>query len=482
MKVLINFLLLSGFLLLAAYRLQPRAGAVHITIHAIAGKTQPVKLTTPNVFTMEPTPLADTQLDVNGTAVLELSLTKPLFLDLKVGDKSSTLLLSPGDNLHVTLDSKLVDKPFSYSGKGAESATYLSQSTLVFRQYEQRDGKHMLQLDPKAFVSRVDSAQKALDQFDQQYIRRFSLPKSIQQLLQARNNMRLLSYKLNYALAQYDPNDPSAELLPPLKNATNEVPFESRFLDANMVDYAFVLTFYTQTGLYAPLSKSKTKAELISLQEQLPVLVDQQITQKNFPALVRTFLRSKNLLTILSVKGITPVTDSLVADIKKEPGYAAYDPAIAQKYAQWVALGPGKPAPDFSGTTPEGKALALSNLRGKVVYVDTWATWCVPCREEFPQAKQLQSHFADNDKVTFLYVSIDRNQDAWKKLLESDPDFKGMHMNLPPGESFDTFWKAYQLSGIPRYLLIDQDGKLVSANAARPSSGKVEADIQRLLR
>lgn len=135
----------------------------------------------------------------------------------------------------------------------------------------------------------------------------------------------------------------------------------------------------------------------------------------------------------------------------------------------------------FLCLTPKGDTLALSSLKGKVVYVDVWATWCAPCRAEFPQAKHLQQQFSGDPKVVFLYVSVDQNQAAWKKLLQGDAHLAGIHINQASAEQPGSLWKPYLLRDIPRYILIDQKGRIVKAKADRPSSGKVAAAIQELL-
>lgn len=160
---------------------------------------------------------------------------------------------------------------------------------------------------------------------------------------------------------------------------------------------------------------------------------------------------------------------------------SVYLPTLDQLYQKWMALASGQPAPDFYGVTPTGDTLRLTSLRGKVVYVDVWATWCAPCRAEFPQAKQLQQQFSTNPGVVFLYVSIDQNQVAWKKLLQEDRQLTGIHINQLSMEQPGSLWKPYLLTGIPRYILIDQKGLIVQANADHPSSGKVAAAIQQLL-
>ncbi|MVM35719.1 redoxin family protein [Spirosoma sp. HMF4905] len=479
MSINVLLILLTSSLFLMANRTPFLADGVHISIHMKDGNGQPVTLSTPNVFTLEPVELGNAKLDASGNAVLDIPVNKVQFANIQIGEKLGTLLLSPGDNLRISVVNQ-ERSPFIFSGKGAEAATFLAQTSSIWHNYETKGGKHLLQLEPDEFVNRLDSVQKAYDKLALYSAGTVAL-KPVRHLLMQRNAVQLLTYKLNYCMSRFGSDELPANVPPTLKNVVSELPFDSSLLEANTYEYGFLLAMYEQLGLYAPLFAGKSKDERMSIQDQLPQLADQQISLRSYPASIRTFLRAKNIYDSLKQWGITSATDSLVEAIKKEPGYQAYASVIQEKYDSWLALAPGKAAPNFSGLSPEGKPLLLTDLKGKVVYVDVWATWCVPCREEFPQAKQLQARFADNNQVAFLYVSIDRNQEAWKKMLAGDPDFKGVHMNQPPGEQFESFGKAYQLGSIPRYMLIDQTGNLVNVNADRPSSGKVGEAIQQLL-
>lgn len=479
MRRLRQYTLLFGcWLLIANQRTSPLVS--RLTIHTQTAKAQALKLSTPNLFTLSPTVLVDTTFDKTGTAVLTVPLTGPLFADLEIGQKKYNLLLSPGDNLDITLPDQPAS-PVRFSGKGSQVASYLTGTAVIWQQYEKKDGKHLVQLEPVGFRNRIDSIQQAYADFSRGFGKSNSIDKALQHLLEQRSAMQLLSYKLNYAMAHYNPSDTSAQARPAFEQVVREVPFDAGLLGANMYEYGMVLTMYVQAGIYAPLVTGKTQGEMTAIQSQLPVLADQRISQTNYPDAVRLFLRAKNLSESLR-QGITPATDSLVASIGKEDGYLIYEPTIRQQYAKWQALLPGQPAPDFSGFTPTGNVLSLTNLKGKVVYVDVWATWCVPCRDELPKAKQLQKRFTDTSRVAFLYVSIDRDTAAWHKFLENDAEFNGVHINQPPGEHFNSLWGAYQLSGIPRYMLIDQAGKIVDVNAARPSSSTIASEIDRLLR
>ena len=107
---------------------------------------------------------------------------------------------------------------------------------------------------------------------------------------------------------------------------------------------------------------------------------------------------------------------------------------FAEEYDKKVAILPGDIAPDFSGRTLEGKLISLKDFKGKVVYVDIWASWCGPCVEEIPYAKKLHSAFQE-DKVIFLNVSVDRSREAWKKKLVKEKDWLGTHIILDQQEA-----------------------------------------------
>lgn len=126
------------------------------------------------------------------------------------------------------------------------------------------------------------------------------------------------------------------------------------------------------------------------------------------------------------------------------------------------------PAPDFTAYDEQGKIVKLSDLKGKMVYVDFWSTSCVPCVEELPATKKLQEQFKDNKDIVFLYVSLDNSEQRAKNFIALK-DFKGTHWFSPEGFSSDAA-KKYNIRAIPRYLLIDKNGLLVNDNAPRPSA------------
>ena len=136
--------------------------------------------------------------------------------------------------------------------------------------------------------------------------------------------------------------------------------------------------------------------------------------------------------------------------------------------ARYEHLYPGKPAPDADFYDAQGNVSSISAYKGKVVYIDTWATWCGPCKREIPHLHELEDNMK-GENVVFLSVSTDKDINAWKNFLQTQHmTGNQLHQSDDPETSMS---KMYNVDSIPRFILIDEDGKIVSANAPRPSSG-----------
>lgn len=170
--------------------------------------------------------------------------------------------------------------------------------------------------------------------------------------------------------------------------------------------------------------------------------------------------------------------------IDKFIAWAGADSSIAkQQVAEFLekqksvqATQSGTPAPDVNLSTPDGKTIKLSSLtNGKFTYIDVWATWCGPCCKEIPFMEKLVIKYKNNPRVQFLSISVDQNKDAWLKKLEKDnpqwPQF------ILQGEEERQFSKAWGISGIPRFIMINPDGTIYDADASRPSDTRTSEII-----
>jgi len=133
----------------------------------------------------------------------------------------------------------------------------------------------------------------------------------------------------------------------------------------------------------------------------------------------------------------------------------------------------GVPAFKFSYADSNAKKTSLTDLKGKVVLIDMWATWCGPCRAEEPHWEKLNEEFKGKP-VAFVGVSVDQDKPKWEAYVK-DKNLKGIQLHAGPGNELSN---AYKVNGIPRYILIDKSGNLITADSPRPSDPKLKALLE----
>lgn len=154
----------------------------------------------------------------------------------------------------------------------------------------------------------------------------------------------------------------------------------------------------------------------------------------------------------------SPIAASMTSQVNQiQAGLSEY--SMSKK--QGSAL-ENKMAPDISLKNPEGKTIALSSLRGKVVLIDFWASWCGPCRQENPNVVRAYNKFKDKG-FTVYSVSLDKDAEAWKRAIKSDGLIWPNHVSdLKQWES--PMPQLYGFNGIPYTVLIDKKGKIIGTN------------------
>ena len=105
-------------------------------------------------------------------------------------------------------------------------------------------------------------------------------------------------------------------------------------------------------------------------------------------------------------------------------------------------------------------------LKGKLLFIDIWATYCPDCRKELPALEALQEDYKTLP-ITFVSISVDRDKEAWKTMVK-EKKLSGIHLYASP-ETKELFKELYDLRSIPRYMLIDEKGNIINANLPMPS-------------
>jgi thiol-disulfide isomerase/thioredoxin len=129
---------------------------------------------------------------------------------------------------------------------------------------------------------------------------------------------------------------------------------------------------------------------------------------------------------------------------------------------------------------PTLEEIILEN-KGKVIYVDFWASWCAPCRMEMPTSLKLQNEYTDKE-VVFIYISIDHDFLEWRQASKKE-HIDGLKYNLLASQiKKSEISKKIDLKSIPKYLLFDKEGNLVNTDAPSPDSKEIKIKINKYLK
>lgn len=190
---------------------------------------------------------------------------------------------------------------------------------------------------------------------------------------------------------------------------------------------------------------------------------------------------AKELFTVKPI--VDEVVTSILQDYVMRYNYAAeFDKGLERLRVMALELGDsgvrlvkefeskkysveGAGLPDASIEDVDGNVYKLSDFKGKYLYIDLWASWCVPCCREVPFLQKLEKE-VKNPQLRFISISLDENKEDWKKRMKE----LGMH-----GEQYVVIGKELttmlNVTGIPHFLLYSKEGKLMQYKAERPSTG-----------
>ena len=132
-----------------------------------------------------------------------------------------------------------------------------------------------------------------------------------------------------------------------------------------------------------------------------------------------------------------------------------------------------------SPTAPVFMKNIIQKYKGRLVLVDFWASWCMPCRQEFPYERELMKKYPT---MSFVFISIDKSNDAWQKASKEYPEILNKDNNyLLLKSDQDQVLQKIDISSIPRYVLFNKEGEIIDVNAPRPSRKELETLIEKYL-
>jgi thiol-disulfide isomerase/thioredoxin len=407
------------------------------------------------------------ELNLAGEGFITLPVKKMLFTELILSEnKAIPLFIKPGDEISLEIEKE----KFFFTGKGADPNNYLVKASSFLT--ELRDSiTTVINDSPEKIIAVCNAFELKFNTFHKNFSDSVSFSREVSYLLQNEIYVMELCEKQNY-LSMFSMREvDSLNLEDRLGIADKKFYHDTVLMHSGSTDLRTLLFTNLDFEMKKVFDPEKMEKSLY------PILSTTLIEEpQRYSTSIKEFLLFTNLTVMIQSLGLTPEIDNITQKLKKDYPASEYLPRLLSRYTEFEYLLPGKEAPDFSSVALDKKNYSLRDFRGKVVLIDVWATWCSPCIKSFPAVQSLQEAFKDKPLI-LLFIAHDRDEKKWRTFLGSYKNLNGIHFRIPDSPFYD----AYKITGLPRYILIDKEGKIVNAFAASANE-KLRSTIDSLLK
>ncbi len=388
----------------------------------------------------------------DGKTTVRLDGMDALYAKVYYGEKSKDIYLQKGDDMTVSFNGNDFDNSFAVKGGNEKAVDYLNKIQVMGLP----DQTYALPWNEfkQTVTSKIASMKRLLK------VRKFSSDDKFQKMEEGRITYFYANAFLMYPVSHlYLTQDTTMVLGKDYDDTLREyVKEEADLADIDeyrnyMIETSHVLD---ETGKNIRQYYPKVVAEMTYIGEHFE---NEKVRESLIHHLAFTYVEGNGTDSITDLQNLyyTYVTSPYLNAIFK------------QACAKWDKAAVGRPSPDFKGVDVNGKELALRDFIGKYVYIDMWATWCGPCQKELPYLKKLEAKYKGRN-IVFVGLSIDADKAKWEERVKSGA-LCGTQIYIGRGTKFQS---DYRIAGIPRFILLDPQGRIVNPDMTRPSSEDTE--------
>ena len=420
----------------------------------------------------------ETDIDFNGdyAVAIEIDEAKPVLLEYN--NKEMLLFLNPNSRLELNFDNLDFYNSMEFGGLGFNDNSFLHRyimkygmrdifkESIVFRSISVADSIYnsMNELSPEDFTMYVAQHQDSERRFYQNDPIQQDLSPELKAYFESMITYKWASYLFAYSNLRKKRNEVMPDefyiFLWDLELSDDNAVTQSAygaFLDIYL-DYAFnsmygdsIMEPFQRFGLMFEL----TELQLSGFAEEymLGRLLSRTIKPANIPYITAYYQKFEKMSVVNS-----------------------YRKAVRDVYDRAVAFSDKQAAPEFVLQNTEGDTVSISDLKGKLVYVSFWASWCQPCIKEQEESLSNRVELQDKD-IVFLYVSVDDKHHDWKQFLERNPNYG---INVWAKGRGNEVTRSYNVISLPHYFLLDKQGRFIT-DFKKASDPDFIFDIRRLL-
>jgi len=377
------------------------------------------------------------------------------------------LYLHQGKNLSFEVDVNQIED-FRFSGDLAVENNYFVQKSKLRKEVLGANLQELYSLEETEFLAKLEE----LDQKQKELLDTTIF--SVEEFKE--KELKSLKYQREFTCGRYESYHPYFTQKEDFKVSETFPKADSSIDYDNAEEFEF-------SGVYGPYGQLvSADFEKRVNEEYKKEVEDESIFDeiKYSQALLKIFktIKSQNIKNALATEiayGINPANEmsetiynELMANVSDEN----FKTELTEKYNKIKTLVKGNPSPKFNYENYKGGTTSLDDLKGKFVYIDVWATWCGPCKREIPFLKEVEKQYHGKN-IEFVSISIDnvKDHDKWKEFVDKE-QLGGIQ--LFANNAWESqFVKDYAIEGIPRFILVDTEGNIVSADAPRPSDKRL---------
>lgn len=406
----------------------------------------------------------DIAISETGSFSDTLKIENDGYYSLRVGRESTPIYLTKGANLGLTLNVKEFDESLIYTGDVAAENNYLaakyllSEKELAFdKVYSLPENDFIVEVNKinDSYISLLNSTEGTSNEF---------IKKETKELEYAHLN-NIENYEEYF---QYLTGDNTFKATSSLYDAYKDFDFTNADAYENSNAYKRLLGSH-----YGRMAREKSNAEGTDI-----ALAYLEVVDKNFEnGPVKDKLMFSYLRYGMKANNALEDVYNLYKKSNQNPQNLTQ---VTSAYKVLSNLTPGKASPTFNYENFNGSTTSLDDLKGKIVYIDVWATWCGPCIREIPSLKILEADYHTKN-IAFVSLSIDekKDYDKWRTMV-TEKELGGIQLMA------DNDWKSkfvtdYGIKGIPRFIIIDTEGNIINSDAPRPSNPEIRATFDAIL-
>ncbi|TXE13121.1 TlpA family protein disulfide reductase [Seonamhaeicola algicola] len=425
-----------------------------------------ITLTSDLMFDVNPNPKHSIKISEDGTFRDTLNILNGIYWYAQ-GNNKMTLHLYNGANLSINYNANNFKNSLKLNGEGSGVAKYhVKKDSIVNNAYKNPTGNaSIFSLQEANFISKINSIKASLETA---LSNTDSIPNSIKNKEKRAINYQYIDFIARYKnvypyLSKDSTYTPSKTLTKTLDTLTYDR--DEDFMFSRLYQYQLF-------NFYKDITVKNTKKNNPPILERLKV----------YNTIPSEFIKNKMLFyetnTGLPREDVLePIYNYYATNATNETDKAT----ITKLYNELKVLSKGQPSPTFENyENHAGGSTSLKDFKGKYVYIDVWATWCGPCKYEIPFLEKVEKEF-HNKNIAFVSISVDTKKayNTWKNMVTNN-NMGGVQ--LLADKAFNSkFIKDYKVNGIPKFILIDPNGNIVSANAPRPSSKEIRPLLNTLL-